>query len=155
LLLTHIPSRYPLEVPLGVVECENETMDSQAPSDGLGTITIVRRTVWQDLVRTYTVFVDGEPVGRARAFQTVSFSVSPGPHRVRLAMPTTGTASSDEIPVDVPHGVSRVLRTHGRGLRKNITLPIATVIAVWCRATGRPFETRWYKRPWIILQVED
>jgi hypothetical protein len=101
------------------------------------------------------VFIDGAAVGHIWPFQTRRYEVATGLHHVRLAMPITGTASSDEIAVDVAAGVTRVLRTHGRGLGKNITLPIATVISIRSRVTGRPFESRWYKRPWIILQVED
>jgi hypothetical protein len=121
----------------------------------LGAITIARRTVLQDLVRRYVVFVDDNPVGYLWAFQTRSYEVTPGPHRVRLAMPNTGTASSDDVPVDVATGGNQKLRTRGRGFRNIITLPIATAISVFDRSRGRPFETRWYKRPWIILKVED
>ena len=133
-------------------ECQNEAMDVPAPG---GAITISRRTVIQDLLRRYTVFIDGVAVGYLWPFQTRRYEVATGLHHVRLAMPTTGTASSDEVAVDVTSGATRVLRTHGRGLRKYITLPIATVISIRSRVTGKPFESRWYKRPWIILQVED
>jgi hypothetical protein len=122
---------------------------------GFGEVTIARRTVTQDLVRRYTVFIDEKPAGYLWAFQTGRYEVSPGPHQVRLAMPKTGRASSDEVPVDVAPGGAQKLRTRGRGFRDLITLPIATVISTFDRSRGRPFETRWYKRPWIILQVDD
>jgi hypothetical protein len=125
------------------------------PPGGSGTITIARRTILQDLVRRYTVFIDDQPVGRLSAFQTGRYEVSPGVHQVRLAMPTTGTASSDDVSVDVSAGAVRALRTRGRGFRNLVTLPIATAIAICDRALNRPFETRWYKRPWIILSLDN
>jgi len=126
-----------------------------APAAPGGTITFSRRTVVQDLARRYTVFIDGAAVGHLWPFQTRRYDVATGLHQVRLAMPTTGTASSDDIAVDVASGVTRVLRTHGRGLRKNITLPIATMISIRSRVAGKRFESRWDKRPWINLQIED
>ncbi len=122
---------------------------------GQGTITVSRRTLIQDLLRRYTVFIDGAAMGYIWAFQTKRYEVAAGIHQVRLAMPTTGTASSDQIPVDVASGGTRTLRTRGRGLRSYITLPIATAVSIRSRITGHPFETRWYKRPWIILQLQD
>jgi len=109
----------------------------------------------QDLVRRYTVFIDDKPVGYLWAFQTGRYEVSPGAHRVRLAMPATGTASSDDVTVDVAAGEISALRTRGRGFRKNITLPIATAISISDRARKKPFETRWYKRPWILFTKVD
>jgi hypothetical protein len=130
-------------------------MTSSVPLEGSGTIRIIRRTIIQDLVRRYTVFIDDEPVGHLLAFQTGRYDVSAGPHRVRLAMPTTGTASSDDVLVDVPAGVVRSLRTRGRGLMSLLTLPIATAMAIRDRSRNQPFETRWYKRPWIILTPDE
>ena len=120
-----------------------------------GTITVARRTVVQDAVRRYTVFIDEQPVGYLSAFQTGRYEVSPGVHRVRLAMPNTGTASSDNVAVEVPAGGVRSLRTRGRGFKSFITLPIATVAALRDRAQGRPLESRWYKRPWINLTIDE
>lgn len=65
-------------------------MDEPPVSTGAAAITIARRTVLQDLVRRYAVFIDDKPVGYLWAFQTGSYEVSPGPHRVRLAMANTG-----------------------------------------------------------------
>ena len=125
------------------------------PSGDSGTITIARRTILQDLVRRYTVFIDGQGVGHLSAFQTGRYEVSAGHHRVRLALSATGTASSDDVPVDVPAGAVCPLRTRGRGIQSLLTLPIATVMAIWDRARNHPLETRWYKRPWIILTPDE
>lgn len=116
---------------------------------------VSRRTVLQDLARSYVVTIDGEPVGRLRAFQTSHLSVSPGVHRLRLTMPSTGSASSDDLIVDLAAGEIRTFRTQGRGFRSFITLPVAGVIAIIARVRRQPFETALYRRPWIVLREAD
>jgi hypothetical protein len=55
----------------------------------------------QDLIRRYTVFIDGMRVGKLWAFQTGRYQVTPGADQIRLAITGTGRASSDDVDVYV------------------------------------------------------
>jgi hypothetical protein len=116
---------------------------------GLGTIQVARRTLIQDNVRRYLVFVDDAPVGQLWPFQTGKYEVPAGRHQVRLSI-SGSTAESDEVVVDVTPGSVRRLRASGRGLRKNLTSPMA----MFASAQGKLDTSPWYKRPWIVLQVD-
>jgi hypothetical protein len=124
------------------------------PTDRGCFVVIKRRTILQDLVRSYTVFVDSVPVGKLWAFQTGRYAVTPAMHRVRLAIVNTGTAASADVDVDVPVGETRVLRTEGRGLANLIKLPFSLPAGARAQITGEPIKSRYYKGPWINLKLE-
>jgi hypothetical protein len=111
-------------------------------SAGEARICVSRRTVLQDLLRRYTVFIDGEPTGKLWAFQTGRYPVSPGHHRLRLGIETRLNAplglmgsSSDEIDVEVGADEARSIRTKGRG------------------PSGYLSRRGLLRRPWIILEL--
>lgn len=118
------------------------------------TITIKRRNILQDLARSYTVFIDGSSWGRLWAFQTKSYDVAPGKHTVRFAIINTGTASSDTLHVDVAPGQTRTLRTHGRGLKNYLVLPLLAGPGIAAQRRGQPLRHRLYDGPWIKVRVE-
>ena len=118
------------------------------------TIVVKRRTWIQDLVRSYTVFVDGVPVGKLWALQTGVYRVTPGPHKVRLAIINTGTASSGDIAVDARAGYIQVLRTKGRGIVNSLKLPLSFPAGIESQLSGEPLKSPYYKGPWINVRVE-
>lgn len=127
-------------------------------SSAPGSIVKVLRTTWQtglqDLLRRYTVFIDGEVVGRLWAFQSGEYAVTPGEHAVRLAIVNTGTSSSEEIKIIASHESIQVIRTVKRGgLLSALALPLAIPDAVQARSTGKPIHSRFYKTPWIHVSV--
>ena len=128
--------------------------DAGATSASHGTITIARRTLLQDLVRRYTVFIDGGSVGTLWAFQTGQYPVAPGVHQVRLAIGAS-RASSAEVEVHVDAGDIRALRTVGRGILSLLKLPLAFPAGVYALVRGKQItEGVWsgnYRRPWILL----
>jgi hypothetical protein len=81
-------------------------MDIPAPADETATLVVKRRTLIQDLVRSYTVTVDGQPVGKLWQFQTGRYEVSVGPHTTRLAIVETGTSASNVLTFDAAPVVS-------------------------------------------------
>jgi hypothetical protein len=83
-----------------------------------------------------------------------NYQVTPGAHRVRIAMVGTGTSASSDIEIDVPAGGTRVLRTVGRGFANNATLGLALPAGARAQVTGEPIKSRFYKGPWINLKVE-
>jgi hypothetical protein len=111
-----------------------------ADSDDLGTIRIERRQFAQDLFRRYAVFIDQILVGRIASFATGEYRVVPGRHSVQLRIATTGNSCSDNLPVEIGAGETRVLRTMRLELRKLILLPLGIV---------NP--SRFAPRPWIKL----
>lgn len=117
-------------------------------------IVIKRRTVVQDLVRSYTVFIDGKPAGKLWAFQTGRYDVAPGKHTVRLAIVGTGTAASANIEIRTSEQAETVLRTVGRGVANFLKLPLSLPAGVKAQLTGEPIDSRFYKGPWINLQLE-
>ena len=129
--------------------CKNTPMAVPHSDAGLGTIQVARRTLIQDNVRRYLVFIDDAPIGQLWPFQTGRYEVSAGRHQVRLSI-SGSTAESDAVVVDVSPGVVRRLRTRGRGWRDNLTLPMA----MFASAQGKLDTSRSYKRPWIVLQAD-
>jgi hypothetical protein len=124
-------------------------------SPSQATITIARRTLLQDLVRRYTVFIDGIQVGMLWAFQTGRYQMTPGTHQVRLAITGTGRASSDDVDVYLEPGGVQALRTVGRGIVSLLKLPLALPAGAYALIRGKQIsEGRWsgyYRRPWILL----
>src|ERR1700721_1854976 len=108
-----------------------------------GTICIVRRQLWQDILRRYTVFIDHVAVGKIAAFQTRRFAVDPGTHLVQLRIVNTGRSRSDEFSIDILSGQTRVLKTVRQSLKSLLVLPLAMV---------NP--DRFAPRPWIRLSLE-
>jgi hypothetical protein len=122
---------------------------------GTSTLVIKRRTWLQDAVRVYKVFLDDTIVGSIGPFRTKSFTLNPGKHVVRLAMPTTGRSSSDDIELDVSAGERWVVRTVRRGgLLSFLKLPLALPEGAQALAEKRPINSRYYRRPWIHVNVE-
>jgi hypothetical protein len=58
-------------------------------------------TLWRDRLRKYKVLLDGEEVGEIANGETAEFPVSPGHHRVRMAIAWTG---SPEVEADFGDG---------------------------------------------------
>jgi len=108
-----------------------------------GTIRIMRRQFLQDAVRRYTVFIDGVPVGKLAARQSGQYSVTPGQHVVQLRIVNTGTSRSDELPVSVLAGQTRVLKTKPLGAKNIFLAPL-----------GIFNPDRFAPRPWIKLILE-
>ena len=118
-----------------------------------GVIVVQRRTLLQDAVRSYMVFVDRAPVGKIWAFQTKQYHVTPGIHTARLAIINTGTASSDDVEVTVPEGGKVILRSINRGVLSILMLPLSQWAGSRALATHTPIKSRFYKGPWIHLRV--
>lgn len=109
------------------------------------TITIERRTSFQDALRSYVVRIDRQEVGRLRRGRAASYSVEPGHHAVSLSMPGSATRSrSEDVELDLRPNEAVVLRTRSHGARKLLTLPLAIF-----------FPDRFAPRPWILLAVSD
>lgn len=119
-----------------------------------GCIVVKRRNVLQDAARSYTVFIDGSPVGRMWAFQTKSFEVAPGTHSLQLKIFDTGRSCSDIFQVDVVPAGRLVFRTHFRGLRNLLTLPLALPAGGAALAQGKELKSKYYEWPWIRIRQE-
>ena len=117
-------------------------------------IVVKRRTIIQDLVRSYTVFIDGTDRGKVWAFQSKRFDVQPGDHSLRLAIIRTGTASSDDLKLSIAPGQTLTVRTHGRGLKNLIVLPIILGPGAAAQRRSEPLDHPRYDRPWIKTRVE-
>jgi hypothetical protein len=109
-----------------------------------GTICIQRRQVLQDLLRRYTVLIDGVSVGKLAALRTGRYAVSSGCHSVQLRFGAAGISRSDVLAVDVASGETRVVRTARQSLRNILFLPLHFF---------NPY--RFLPRPWIRLHLED
>ena len=119
------------------------------------TLMIKRRTWVQDAVRVYKVFVDEQIIGSIGPFQTKSFQISPGAHTVRLAMPTTGRASSASVELQLQAGDVATIRTVRRGgLMCFLKLPLAMGAGARALAADRSIESRFYEGPWIHVVLE-
>lgn len=126
---------------------------------GQGGIAISRRNLWQDAVRSYTVFIDDRPVGTVAPWQTQQFEANPGRHTVRLRV-GSGYSSSGDVPVDVRAGHVETLRTWSRARR----LPFSWkgILTLLLNPTGYgawtfnwdPFGLWGNPRPWIVLSHE-
>lgn len=81
---------------------------SLAPSDDGGSQLAIYRYggYWRDASRAYQVFVDGQPVGKLREFQTLSVPVSPGVHDVQLKL---SWATSPSTVVQIGQGETQLL----------------------------------------------
>ena len=75
-----------------------------AETDMSGTICIQRRQIVQDLLRRYTVFIDGVSVGKLATFRTGHYSVAAGRHSVQLRIVRTGNSRSDDLTIAVASG---------------------------------------------------
>jgi hypothetical protein len=116
----------------------------QTGAEQPGTICIVRRQLWQDILRRYTVFIDHIAVGKVAAFQSRRYAVDPGKHTVQLRIVNTGKSRSDEFSIEVVSGQTRVLRTARLTLKNFVVLPLAMF---------NP--DRFAPRPWIRLSLEE
>jgi hypothetical protein len=130
------------------------TMESDKP-DEVGYIVVKRRNLIQDGVRSYTVFIDDQAVGKMWAFQTKTFPVVPGRHSLQLKIINTGRSCSDEFRVNVSPGRRYVFRTHFRGLKNTLTLPLAMPDGAAALARGEKLESKYYEWPWIRMRPEE
>jgi hypothetical protein len=118
---------------------------------GASTITVARRTVFQDLLRSYTVVIDDRPRGTLWAFRSGDYEVTPGPHRVHLGMGRhPQKSSSAEIEVEVTAGKSIQLHTTGHGARRWLKYAFSGYRRF--PAVGR-FDYSIMK-PWVVLEVD-
>jgi hypothetical protein len=119
------------------------------------TLVVKRRTWIQDAVRVYKVIVDDAAIGSVGPLRTKTFSLAPGKHSLRLAMPTTGQSSSATIELDLKAGQQCVVRTVRRGGPASfLKLPLSIPAGIQARANDQPIEGRYYEGPWIHVQVE-
>jgi hypothetical protein len=119
------------------------------------TLIVKRRTWIQDAVRAHKVIIDDNVIGAIGPFRTKSFAIPPGKHRLRLAMPSTGRASSATIELDLKAGQQCLVRTVRRGgLMSFIKLPLALPEGAGALADDRPIRSRYYEGPWIHVRVE-
>ena len=119
-----------------------------------GTITIKRGRFVQDVIRRYLVLIDGRQVGKLWALQTGAYAVDPGEHRVQLKLSGGGTAASEEIPVSIASGADVVVRTLGRPSSSAVQLGLSLPAGLKAQLSGTPIDSRFYKGPWIHLEVE-
>jgi hypothetical protein len=104
---------------------------------------VIRRAALQDAVRSYTVLVDDDPVGKIGPFGSGDFPVSPGHHTLQLRLPGTGDSGSAKLDVDVLDGQVRIFHTKKLGWKKFWITPLAIF-----------FPDRFAPRPWIELELE-
>ena len=103
----------------------------------------------------YKVFLDDTIVGSIGPFSSKRFTLAPGKHVVRLAMPSTGRSSSDDIELEVAAGERWVARTVRRGgLLSFLKLPLALPEGAQALVEKRSINSRYYRRPWIHVKVE-
>jgi hypothetical protein len=116
---------------------------------------IIRRRTWmQDAVRVYKVIVDDAVIGAIGPYQTKSFDLIPGLHRVRLAIPRTAEHRAT-IELHLNPCERRSIRTVRQGgVRSFLELPLALPAGAQALAAGKEIDSRYYERPWIHLAVE-
>jgi hypothetical protein len=112
------------------------------PPEG-GEIRIRRGLSLQDVVRRYTVFIDGTPRGLVATRQAKSFPVMAGRHTVQLRIVGTGSSKSDEISVEVQPGQAVHMKTGSITVKQGALLPLALI---------NP--DRFAPRPWIQLSLD-
>ncbi|GAB3073582.1 hypothetical protein GCM10027053_43870 [Intrasporangium mesophilum] len=66
-------------------------MSSANEEDSVGLMIFRRNRTWQDMIRKYTIEVDGHDVGRISSGGTLSVAVSPGIHACRAKISWTGS----------------------------------------------------------------
>ena len=125
------------------------------PSADLGSVVIKRRNIVQDAVRSYAVFIDGVIVGKIWAFQTKVFIVVPGPHELQLKIINTGKSCSEVFKIEVKPGSRLVFRTHARGLKNILSLPLALRARSEALARDEKLQSKYYEWPWIRMKLED
>jgi hypothetical protein len=118
------------------------------------TLVIARRTWIQDAVRVYKVILDDVVIGSIGPLRTKSFSLSPGKHRLRLAIGTS-RSSSATIELDLRPGQQCTVRTVRRGGFASFQkLPLAIPAGIQSQADDRPIESQYYEGPWIHVKVD-
>lgn len=109
-----------------------------------GAIHIQRRQLMQDLLRRYTVYIDGNQVGKLRPFATGRYMVAAGPHCVELRIGVAGYSGSDVLSVDVATAEVRKIRTTRMGFWEALLAPF-----------GFFNPKRYAPTPWIRLSLEE
>ncbi len=107
--------------------------------DGHAIIDIARRNIIKDLLRSYSVFIDGTLVGRFRAFGSGRYAVAPGHHEICLRVGRRTMAVSPQVELDVDAGDVRNFRTGSKRL-----------VFSWRSFLSRTPE--WEEGPWITLK---
>jgi len=126
-------------------------MESSAEAASL---IVMRRTWIQDALRVYKVIVDDAEIGSIGPLRTKTFSLTPGKHRLRLAMPTTGKSSSATIEVNLMAGQHCIVRTVRRGdIASFLKLPLALPAGARCLRKDLPIQSRYYEGLWIHVKV--
>lgn len=103
-----------------------------------GYVTLSRKTVIQDLARRYVVFIDGMRVGRIGPFQTKTFELTPGVHKLKLEVSLA--SNSGDIEISIAAGEKRTFVTRGHGFKQFSLIPLAIFMP-----------DRFAPRPWIRL----
>jgi hypothetical protein len=74
-------------------------------------IHLARRPAWADMLRSYQIFLDGEPVGSIRQGMSCAFQVHPGHHELYL---TIDWCSSRHLSIYLAPGEKTTLICQGR-----------------------------------------
>jgi hypothetical protein len=119
-----------------------------------GFIVIKRETSVQDAIRSYAIFIDGKRHGRIWASRTRRIEVSEGQHSVLLRI-MTGSASSNELQIEVLSEQESIVRTTDRSIGSLIKAPLAIPAGMKAQATGQPIKSSVYSPPWIHVIVEE
>jgi hypothetical protein len=70
----------------------------------LSTLTVTReRVYWADLLRAYTLLVDGQAVAQVKQGETIKFEIPPKSVRVQMKI---DWATSEELEIDGSHDVA-------------------------------------------------
>jgi hypothetical protein len=117
-------------------------------------VVVKRRTILQDVARSYSVFIDGQIVGELWPFQTGRYRVTPGSHTVRSAIINTGTSSSDALKIEATVGSTTIIQTKSRGIVANLMTPFAIPAGVKALSTGDKISSVFYEPPWIHTKVQ-
>jgi DivIVA domain-containing protein len=86
---------------------------TSAPADQ-AVITIARRNLLTGLVSPFSVFIDGELVGRLRPFATGQYVVTPGRHRVNVRIGKRTMPTKPQVEIEIGAGEVRTFHTRGR-----------------------------------------
>ncbi len=84
-----------------------------APADR-AIISVARRNLVTGLVSPFSVFIDGELVGRLRPFATGHYVVTPGRHRLNVRIGKRTMPTKPQVEIEVGPGEVRAFHTRGK-----------------------------------------
>jgi DivIVA domain-containing protein len=120
--------------------CDIRTMRGpESPPAGQAIIGIARHNLMSGLLRSYSVFIDRQLVGRLWTRQSGSYVVSPGHHEVCLRVGRRKMAVSPQMELDVNAGDVRSFRTGSKRL-----------VLSWGSLLRRYPD--WETGPWVTLK---